>query len=157
MILTQNKRRRDVSKQSCHVTAYVPLLQCSLSRRWNHSMKKVHVFTARYWSWVMVLIKSRDNYGILRYQYQIWCSIALSRVDGYHRRTLHVWRQPKAWAKLPLYSRRWWVIHVYEYTTRSREHIDGLVQCCSNRSASAQVPDKPALAWVACPGIRHRS
>ena len=24
-------------------------------------------------------------------------------------------------------------------------------------SASAQVPDKPALAWVACPGILHRS
>ena len=23
--------------------------------------------------------------------------------------------------------------------------------------ASAQVPDKPALAWVACPGILHRS
>ena len=23
-------------------------------------------------------------------------------------------------------------------------------------SASAQVPDKPALAWVACPGILHR-
>ena len=24
-------------------------------------------------------------------------------------------------------------------------------------SASAQIPDKPALAWVACPGILHRS
>ena len=24
-------------------------------------------------------------------------------------------------------------------------------------SASAQVTDKPALAWVACPGILHRS
>ena len=24
-------------------------------------------------------------------------------------------------------------------------------------SASAQVPDKPAWAWVACPGILHRS
>ena len=24
-------------------------------------------------------------------------------------------------------------------------------------SASAQVPDKPALAWVACPSILHRS
>ena len=24
-------------------------------------------------------------------------------------------------------------------------------------SASAQVPDKPAFAWVACPGILHRS
>ena len=24
-------------------------------------------------------------------------------------------------------------------------------------SASAQVPDKSALAWVACPGILHRS
>ena len=24
-------------------------------------------------------------------------------------------------------------------------------------SASAQVPDKPALAWVACPGILHRT
>ena len=24
-------------------------------------------------------------------------------------------------------------------------------------SASAQVPDKPALAWVACPGILYRS
>ena len=24
-------------------------------------------------------------------------------------------------------------------------------------SASAQVPDKPTLAWVACPGILHRS
>ena len=24
-------------------------------------------------------------------------------------------------------------------------------------SASVQVPDKPALAWVACPGILHRS
>ena len=24
-------------------------------------------------------------------------------------------------------------------------------------SASAQVPDKPALTWVACPGILHRS
>ena len=24
-------------------------------------------------------------------------------------------------------------------------------------SASAQVPDKPALAWVECPGILHRS
>ena len=23
--------------------------------------------------------------------------------------------------------------------------------------ASTQVPDKPALAWVACPGILHRS
>ena len=27
----------------------------------------------------------------------------------------------------------------------------------SGLSASAQVPDKPALAWVACPGNLHRS
>ena len=33
----------------------------------------------------------------------------------------------------------------------------GQVQLGFGLSASVQVPDKQALAWVACPGILHRS
>ena len=38
-----------------------------------------------------------------------------------------------------------------------RPRLDLQVHLGFGLSASDQVPDKPALAWVACPGILHRS
>ena len=45
------------------------------------------------------------------------------------------------------------VIEIQWATGMIEESMAGFV----GLSASAQVPDKPALAWVACPGILHRS
>ena len=47
--------------------------------------------------------------------------------------------------------------------TRPLMHVPGVLGCCTpvhlgfGLSASTQVPDKPALVRVACPGILHRS
>ena len=70
-----------------------------------------------------------------RNHYQISCPITLSKEDVYHRRIVRL-TTLKGLNTITIILKT--VIHIYEYTARSREHIAGLVQCCSNPSALAE-------------------
>ena len=50
-----------------------------------------------------------------------------------------------------------WKMYAIKQIKICAEYRDMLPRPRLDLSASAQVPDKPALAWVACPGILHRS
>ena len=59
-------------------------------------------------------------------------------------------------------KRKMYAIKQIKICAEYRDMLPGLGWICQvhlgfGLSASAQVPDKPALAWVACPGILHRS
>ena len=58
--------------------------------------------------------------------------------------------------------RKMYAIKQIKICAEYRDSYPGLGWICQvhlgfGLSASDQVPDKPALAWVACPGILHRS